>query len=150
VQDHLIDQGIDRGGGADAEGEREQNGGGKAGTVTERAGGVAEVVKEIAEPAGEPDIADFLADLGEAELDGNTAAGPGLGDAGGGEVGDAAVVVILELAIEAALVRGAAEPVKELDHRLPSPKIRFTAPERRAQLSFSTASWRRPAAVVRE
>ena len=122
-------------------------GGGEAGAAEERAGGEAEIVEEIAEPAGEPDIADFLADLGEAELDGDAAAGLGLGDAGGGEVGDAAIEVILELAVEAALQRPAAEPVEEPDHRLPSSKIRLTAPERRAQLSFSTASWRRPAGV---
>ena len=55
------------------------DGGGKARAVEERAGGEAEVVKEIAEPAGEPDIADFLAHLGEAELDGDAAAGSGSG-----------------------------------------------------------------------
>jgi hypothetical protein len=80
-------------------------------------------------------------------LDGDVAAGLGVGDAGGGEVSDAAIEVILELAVEAALQGPAAEPVQELDHRLPSSKIRLTAPERRAQLSFSTASWRRPACV---
>ncbi len=147
VKDHLIDQGIDRGGGADAEGEREQNGGGKAGTVTERAGGVAEVVKEIAEPAGEPDIADFLADLGEAEFHRHAAAGLGFGNAGGGEVGNATIEMVLEFAGESTLERPAPEPVEEPDHRLPSSKIRLTAPDRRAQLSFSTASWRRPAGV---
>ena len=60
---------------------------------------------------------------------------------------DAAIVVVLKLAVEAALQRSAAEPVQEPDHRLPSSKIRLTAPESRAQLSFSTASWRRPAGV---
>ena len=115
--------------------------------MTKRAGGVAEVVKEIAEPAGEPDIADFLADLGEAELDGDAAAGLGLGDAGGGEVGDATIEMVLEFAGESALERPAPEPVEEPDHRLPSSKIRLTAPDRRAQLSFSTESSRRPAGV---
>jgi hypothetical protein len=41
--------------------------------------------------------------LGEAELDGDAAAGLGLGDAGGGEVSDATIEVILKLAVEAAL-----------------------------------------------
>ena len=114
--------------------------GGEAGAAEERSGGEAEIVEEIAEPAGEPDVSDFLAHLGEAELDGDAAASLGLGNAGGGEVGDAAIEVILELAVEAALQGPAAEPVEELDHRLPSSKIRLTASERRAQLSFSTAS----------
>ena len=52
-----------------------------------------------------------------------------------------------QLAVEVAFQGPAAEPVQEADHRLPSSKIRSTAPERRAQLSFSTASWRRPACV---
>ena len=147
VKDHLIDQRVDGGGGADAEGQREQRGGGEAGATGEGAHGEAEIVKEIAEPAGEPHVSDFLAHLGEAELDGDAAAGLRLGNAGGGEVSDAAIEVILELAVEAALQGPAAEPVEELDHLLPSSKIRLTAPERRAQLSFSTASWRRPAAV---
>ncbi|SPF37665.1 hypothetical protein SBA4_2040009 [Candidatus Sulfopaludibacter sp. SbA4] len=147
VKDHLIDKGIDRGDGADAERKREQRSGGEGRATEERAHGEAEVVEEIAEPAAEPDIADFLADLGEAELDGGAAAGLGLGDAGGGEVGDAAIEVILDLPVEAALQRAAAEPVEEPDHRLPSSKIRLTAPERRAQLSFSTASCLRPAGV---
>ena len=147
VKDHLVDQRVDGGGGADAEGEREQRGGGEAGAAEERSGGEAEIVEEIAEPASEPDISDFLAHLGEAELDGDAAAGLGLRDAGGGEVSDAAIEMILELAVEAALQGPAAEPVEEPDHRLPSSKIRLTAPERRAQLSFSTASWRRPAGV---
>ena len=86
MKDHLIDQGVDGGGGADAEGQREQRGGGEAGAAEKRAGGEAEIVEEIAEPAGEPDVADFLAHLGEAEFDGGAAAGLGLGDAGGGEV----------------------------------------------------------------
>jgi hypothetical protein len=102
---------------ADAEGQREQNGGGKAGTVTERTGGVAEVIKEIAEPAGEPDIANFLPHLGESELDGDAAAGLGFGNAAGGEVGNASIEMILELAVQGALERPAAEPVQELDHR---------------------------------
>src|SRR5262249_46180906 len=107
----------------------------------------AEVIEEIAEPAGEPDVADFFADLGEAEFHCDAAAGLGFGNVGGGEVSNAAIEVILELAVEAALEGLAAGPVEEPDHRLPSSKIRLTAPERRAQLSFSTASCRRPAAV---
>ena len=97
----------------------------KPGLRRKRAGGEAEIVKEIAEPAGEPDIADFLADLGEAEFDRDAAAGLGFGNAGGGEVGDATIEMILELAVEAALERPAAEPVEEPDHRLPSSKIRL-------------------------
>jgi hypothetical protein len=143
VQDHLIDQRVERSGGADAEGQRERRGGGEAGAAEERSGGEAEIVEEIAEPSGEPDVSDFLAHLGKAKLDSDAAAGLGVGDAGGGEVSDAAIEVILELAVEAALQGPAAKPVEELDHRLPSSKIRLTAPERRAQLSFSTASWRR-------
>ncbi len=100
---HLIDQRVDRGRGADAEGEREQRGGGEAGAAEERADGEAEIVEEVAQPAGEPHVADFLAHLGEAELDGDEAAGLGLGNAGGGEVRDAAIDVVLELAVEAAL-----------------------------------------------
>jgi hypothetical protein len=114
----------------DAEGQREQRRHGEARAAEERSGGEAEIVEEIAEPAGEPYAADFLPQLGEAELD-----------------SDAAIRVTLELAVEAALQGPATEPVKERDHRLPSSKIRLTALERRAQLSFSTASWRRPAGV---
>ena len=113
----------------------------------ERSGGEAEIVEEIAEPSGQPDISDLFAHLGQAEFDDNTAASLGLGDAGGDEVSDAAIEVILELAVEAALQGPAAEPVEEPHHWLPSSKIRLTAPERRAQLSFSTANWRRPAGV---
>src|SRR5215472_4018590 len=147
VKDHLLDQGIDRGGGADAEGKREQRSGGEGWATEERAHGEAEVVEEIAEPAGEPDVADLLARLGEAELDGGVAAGFGFGQAGGNAVGGAARQVVLKLAVEVALQGPAAEPVEELPHRLPSSKIRLTAPERRSQLSFSTASWRRPAGI---
>ena len=88
MQDHLVDQGIDGGGGADAEGQREQRRGGEAGAAEERAGGETEIVKEIAEPAGEPHVSDFLAHLGEAELGGDAAARLGFGNAGGGEVSD--------------------------------------------------------------
>ena len=83
MQDYLIDQRVDGGGRADAEGEREQSRGSKAGAAQERAGGEAEIVEEIAEPAGEPDVPDFLAHLDEAELDRDAAARLGLGDAGG-------------------------------------------------------------------
>ena len=79
VQDHLIDQRVDGGGGADAERQREQRGRGEAGATEERSGGEAEIVEEIAEPACEPDIADFLADLGEAEFDRDAAAGFDIG-----------------------------------------------------------------------
>ncbi len=147
VQDHLVDQGVDGGGGADAEGEREQRRGGETGAAEERPRGETEIVEEIAEPAGEPDVSDFLAHLGEAEFDSGAAARLRLGDAGGGEVSDAAIEMILEFAVEAAFQGLAAEPVEEPDHRLPSSKISLTAPERRAQLSFSMASWRRPAGV---
>jgi len=147
VQDHLIDQRVDGGGSPDAEGQREQRHRGEAGAAEERSRGEAKIVEEIAEPAGEPDIPDFLAHLSEAELDGDAAAGLGFGNTGRGEVTDAAIEVILQLAVEAALQGPAAEPVPELDHRLPSSKISLTAPERRAQLFFSKASWRRPACV---
>src|SRR5207248_6459997 len=115
VQHHLIHQRVDGGGGADAEGQRKQRGGGEAGAAEERSGGEAEIVEEIAEPPGEPDVSNFLAQPGEAELDGDAAAGLGLGDASGGEVSDAAIEVILELAVEAALQGPAAEPVEEPD-----------------------------------
>src|SRR5262249_5600232 len=113
----------------------------------ERSRGEAEIVEEIAEPSSEPDVSDFLAHPVETEFDGDTAAGLAVGNAGGGEVRDPTIEVILELAVEAALQRVAPEPVEEPDHRLSCPKIRLTAPERRSQLSFSTASWRCPARV---
>ena len=65
----------------------------------------------------------------------------------GSEIRDTSIEVVLKLAIEAALQGIAAEPVEEPDHRLPSSKMRLTAPERRAQLSFSMASCRRPDCV---
>ena len=61
--------------------------------------------------------------------------------------GNATIEMVLDFAGEFTLERPAPEPVEEPDHRLPSSKIRLTAPDRRAQLSFSTASWRRPAGV---
>ena len=91
MQHYLIDQRVDGGGGADAESQREQRGGSEAGATEERSGGEAEIVEEIAEPAREPDVPDFLADMGEAELDGDAAAGLGFGNAGGEEVSDAAI-----------------------------------------------------------
>jgi hypothetical protein len=79
VKDHLIDQGVDGGGSANAEGQREQRRRSEARTAEERSGGEAEIVQEIAEPAGEPYVPDFLADLGEPEFDGDAAAAFGLG-----------------------------------------------------------------------
>ena len=53
------------------------------GAAEERSGGEAEIVEEIAEPAGEPDVADFLAHLGEAaSSSGGAAAGFALREAG--------------------------------------------------------------------
>ena len=97
-------------------GQREQCGGRKARTAEQRARGEAKDVQEIAYPAGEPHVADFLADLSEAEFHRDAAAGLGFGDAGGGEVGDAAIQVILELVVEFAFQRPAAEPVNANTH----------------------------------
>jgi hypothetical protein len=148
VEDHLVDQRVDRGRGADAEREGKQRRGGERRATKERTQREAEVVEEIAQPAGEPDIADFLAHLGQAaDFEHGAAARFLFRDAGGDQIGDAAIDVVLELAVQAALERTSAEPVEERDHRPPSSKMRRTAPERRAQLSFSTASCLRPAAV---
>src|SRR5262249_50818009 len=137
-----------RGDRADAERQREQRRRGEGRGAEQRAHGEAQVVNKIANPAAQPDIADFLADLRRAaQFHGDAAPRLRLGYACRGEVRDAAIEVILQLAVEAAFQQPPAEPVEERDHRLPSSKIRLTAPESRSQLSFSTASWRRPAGV---
>jgi hypothetical protein len=92
---HAEHQRVDGGGGADAEGAREQRRRCEAGAATQGSGGEAEIVERIAEPAGEPDISDFLSHPREAKLDGYAASGHSFGNAGGSEVRDAAVEAML-------------------------------------------------------
>src|SRR5689334_7953578 len=109
VEDHLIHERIDGGRGADTERERQERRGAEAWRADERAQREAQVVEEITEPAAEPDVPNLLADLGYPKFDGDPAAGLGLGNSRRGEVDDAAVVVVLELAVETALERSTAE-----------------------------------------
>jgi hypothetical protein len=101
VEKHLVDERVDGSGGSDAEREGKGGGDGEGGSPEEGAGGVTEVVEEVAEPAGEPDVADFLLDMREwAEFEGGLAAGCLLGKTGAHEVGNAAVCVIGEFAVQ--------------------------------------------------
>src|SRR5579862_1277923 len=84
VQDHLINQRVKGGGRADAEGQREQRGGCEAGAPHEGPTREAEIIKEITEPAGKPDISNFFPHIGEPEFAGDAATGLGFGDAIGG------------------------------------------------------------------
>ncbi len=119
VQNHLIDQRVDGGGGADTERERKHGGDGKRRTTEKGPGGEAEVIEEIAQPPGEPNVADFLPYLGEAaEFQNGPPAGFLLREAGKNQVADPAVHVIRQFAIQSAFHLPAPEPVQNLPHDL--------------------------------
>ena len=149
VQDHLIDERIDCGRRANAGGKRQHGRDGERAAAQKGPRGEPEVVHEVAQPSRQPHVADFLPHLRQAaELQRRLPSRFQLGHARPGEVADSPVHVIAQFAIEILLQAVATEPVQQSLHvRLPSLKIKRTAPASRIQLSFSMPSCFRPAGV---
>src|SRR6185503_15568369 len=114
-----------------------------------RSCGKAQVVHEISQPSGQPDIAHFLPDLCDtAQFQRGLPSGLLLLQTGEHQVIYAAIDVVLQFAIQAALQIAETDPVPKLFHHpFPLSKINWTAPVSRAQPSFSTASCFRPEEV---
>ncbi len=113
VEHDLVDEGVDGGGGSDADGEGEYGCCGKGGTADKRARGEAQVVNEVSQPARQPHIAHFFADLGDAaDFEGGLTPGLLLRQTGSHQVAGAAVEVVAELAVEISVQAAQAKPVE--------------------------------------
>ena len=107
---------------------------------------VADVLHEVVRPAGAADVAHGLLHLlGAAALDARLAAGLRRRQAGGDQRLGAALEMILQLAIEIAIERGAAAEASEPGHGRPPSgrRIRPMAAARRSQLAvpLSSCAW---------
>ena len=111
---------------------------------------VTDVADELVQSAPDPGIPHVLLHLSHsAELQSGASAGVHFGEAGLQQILDAALDVVRKLAVQVLLhaLSLRAERMAADHGYIPSSKISCTAPVRRLQLAFSTASCRRPAVV---